>query len=150
MSNYQELGKAFRNRQTYKYDGTLSCDGTKILCSRGDWAFNMNTKTWGRNRTSSVVLAEWVEHKDKSYAVVYNRGNKCFATECLWYHCVRYTSWASTKEMKLKYGEMGKPTKDQQVSYRCQMIDSLIARGAVTHILIPTSYEGDSEFFKKL
>ena len=150
MSNYQELGKAFGNRQTYKYDGNLSCDGTKILCTRGDWAYDMNTKQWTRLRKKAVVLAEWIEHKGKSYAVVYNRGNKCFATQALWYHCQRYNQWSHiSSKVKLKYGEVGKPTEDQQVSYRCQMIDVLIGNGAVTHILIPTSYEGDSLFFKR-
>jgi len=148
MSSYLELGKAFKKRQTYKYDGSLSCDGTKILCSRGDWFFNNVTKQWTRNRTTPVVLAEWVEHKGKSYAVVYNRGNKCFATESLWYHNARYLNWGGKRNVLLEYGELGKPVVTQQVSYRCQMIDSLIHNGAVTHILIPTSLEGDSDFFK--
>jgi len=150
MSSYLELSKAFGNKQKYFYDGNLSCDGTKILCSRGDWAYNNVTKKWGRTRTNSVVLAEWVEHKGKPYAVVYNRGNKCFATDALWYHNARYQNWGGKSKHVLKYGELGKPVETQQVSYRCQMIDALIGNGAVTHILIPTSYEGDSEFFKKL
>jgi len=142
MGNYHDLTKAFGNRQPYKYDTKLSCDGTKILCTRGDWSYNETVKRWARESTDPVVLAEWVEHKGKSYAVVYNRGNKCFATEVL-------GAWRN-KPPSLKYGEIGKPTTQQQVSYRCQMIDSLIYSETITHILIPTTFEGDSLLFKKI
>jgi len=150
MSSYKELGKAFGNREAYKYDGTLSCDGAKILCSRGDWFYNNMTKQWTRNRKAPVVLAEWIEHKGEIYAVVYNRGNKCFASEALWR--LNPNTWAYSRlgSSPLRYGEIGKPTTEQQVGYRCQLIDTLIHSKVVTHILIPTTFEGDSEFFKKL
>ena len=90
-------------------------------------------------------MAEWVEHNGKQYAVVYNRGNKCFTTEVMAY--AFNNKWRIHK-LSLEYGEIGKPNKDQQIAYKCQMIDALIYSGAVTHILIPTTLEGDSDFFK--
>ena len=150
MSSYSELSKAFGNKQTYKYDGTLLCDGTKIVCTRGHWMLNQKTKQWTRNRTTPVVLAEWIEYKGKNYAIVYNRGNKCFASEALWRFNRTTVAYSRLGSSPLKYGEVGKPTGEQQISYRCQLIDTLVHSKVITHILIPTTFDGDSEFFKKL
>ena len=72
--------------------------------------------------------------------------HKCFATEVMGWGF--NNAWRSSRVEGLKYGEIGIPTKDQQRAYRCQMIDAMIYSGAVTHILIPTTLEGDSDFFK--
>jgi|TARA_R110001583_G_scaffold8195_1_gene39561 hypothetical protein len=149
MSSYKNLATAFKNGQTYRYDPTLSCNGTKIICTRGDWIQDPNTFRWTRTSDTPVILAEWVEHEGESYAVVYNRGNKCFASQVLGYFSATQV-WLTTTPVRLKYGEIGKPVKEQQINYRCQLIDALIYNGAVTHLLIPTSHKGDSEFFKKI
>ena len=101
-----------------------------------------------KHGTDQIVLAEHIEHNGKSYAVVYNRGNKCFATEVMAYGL--NNSWRISKLANLVYGELGKPIASQQRGYRCQMIDALIYSGVITHILIPTSLNGDSDFFKLL
>ena len=141
--SYAKLSTAFQNKTPYKYDKWLHFDGTKIIGTEARW-LRVNDR-WANHGMQKVVLAEWIEHNDKQYSVVYNRGNKCFATEAMYYGL--NNSWRA-KKMKLKYGEIGKPNKDQQIAYKCQMIDALIYNGAVTHLLIPTTLEGDSDFFK--
>ena len=147
MGNYNDLSKAFKNRQTYKYDKHVSFDGTKIVDTRGEWKYD-STKGWYQTSTNPIVLAEWIEYKGRSYAIVYNRSNKCYATDGLMW--MGNTWWYKRYKPKLKFGEIGKCSKDQQQGYRGQMIDKLIAFGGVTHILIPTSKSGDSAFFKDL
>jgi len=141
--SYDKLQKAFKNKTPYKYNKELIFDGTKIISTITEWVYQNNR--WQKAGGQQVVLAEHVVHKGKSYAVVYNRGNKCFSTEVMAWG---YNSSWRRQNLKLKYGEIGKPDKDQQRAYRCQMIDALIYGGAVKYLLIPTTLEGDSDFFK--
>ena len=142
--SYDKLQQAFKNKTPYKYNNGVIFDGTKIVATENRWSHKDGR--WQREDTGDkIVLAEHVVHKGKSYSVVYNRGNKCFTTEVMAYGF--NNSWRS-QQLKLKYGEIGKPDKDQQRAYRCQMIDALIYGGAVRYILIPTSLNGDSDFFK--
>jgi hypothetical protein len=145
--SYNKLSEHFKSRTPYKYNKEVHFDGTKIIATETSWEYDNGR--WQRKRgTDKIVLAEYIEHNGKEYAIVYNRGNKCFATEVMmWGFNNRYRSNSCGN---LKYGEIGKPTKDQQRAYRCQMIDSLIYSGVITHILIPTTLEGDSDFFKLL
>jgi hypothetical protein len=143
--SYSKLAQAFKDKTPYKYDKQIHFDGTKIVATEVKWDYKDGR--WQRKSLEDkIVLAEHIEHNGKSYAVVYNRGNKCFATEVLSYEY----HWRSGRLANLQYGEIGIPHKDQQRAYRCQMIDSLIYGGAISHILIPTSFEGDSAFFKLL
>ena len=141
--SYAKLSHAFATRTPFKYDKWLHFDGTKVIGIENSWKYVGNR--WQRGGTQKVVLAEWVEHNGKQYSVVYNRGNKCFASEVM--HYGFNNSWRQEK-IKLKYGEIGKPDKDQQIAYKCQMIDALIYSGSVQYLLIPTTLEGDSDFFK--
>ena len=143
--SYDKLQQAFRNKTPYKYNKEVIFDGTKIIATEVKWSYKDGR--WQRiSQPELIVLAEYVQHNGKEYAVVYNRGNKCFATEVMgWGFNSHYRSH---RVGNLKYGEIGKPTKDQQRAYRCQMIDSLIYSGVITHILIPTTLEGDSKFFE--
>ncbi len=145
--SYNKLATNFKARTPYKYSKEIYFDGTKIVATETSWEYKDGR--WQRKRgLDRIVLAEHIEHNGKSYAIVYNRGNKCFATEVMaWGFNSR---WGSNRVKNLQYGELGKPTKDQQRAYRCQMIDALIYGGVVTHILIPTTLEGDSDFFKLL
>ena len=145
--SYSKLATHFKARTPFKYNHQVHFDGTKIVATEKSWVYEDNR--WQvQHGTDKIVLAEHIEHNGKSYAVVYNRGNKCFATEVMMWGF--NNKWRSTKLTNLLYGELGKPTKDQQRAYRCQMIDALIYSGVVTHILIPTSINGDSDFFKLL
>ena len=150
MANYEELSEAFKRKQAYKYDKTLRCDGTKIIKDSTEWEYCTVQAKWILKPTKNVVIAEWINHKGKEYAVVYNRSNKCYATEGLLWTGESYWYRQYNKNVNLKYGELGKPPKDQQVGYKSQLMDRLIYKGAVTHILIPTSLNGDSAFFKDL
>ena len=146
--SYSKLSEHFKARTPYKYNKQVHFDGTKIIATENKWERDQNGRWFRRQGTDKIVLAEYIEHNGKSYAVVYNRGNKCFATEVMcWGFNSRYRAHRCGN---LQYGELGIPTKDQQRAYRCQMIDSLIYGGAVSHILIPTTLEGDSDFFKLL
>ena len=147
--SYSKLSQAFKNKTPYKYDRNVQFDGTKIVATETKWDLDATTGRWSRQKgTEEIVLAEHVVHNGKSYAVVYNRGNKCFATEVMAYGF--NNSWRISKLKNLQYGELGKPVATQQRAYRCQLIDALIYSGVVTHILIPTSINGDSAFFKLL
>ena len=143
--SYDKLSTNFKAKTPYKYNKELIFDGTKIVATEVRWVHKDGR--WQRlSQEEKVVLAEYVQHNGKEYAVVYNRGNKCFATEVMaWGFNNSYRRHSCTN---LKYGELGKPVKDQQRAYRCQMIDAMIYSGAVTHILIPTTLDGDSDFFK--
>lgn len=144
--SYAKLSEHFKARTPYKYSKEIHFDGTKIIATEVTWARDQNGSWYRKQGTDNIVLAEHIEHNGKKYAVVYNRGNKCFATEVMmWGFNSRYRSHRCKN---LKYGEIGKPTKDQQRAYRCQMIDALIYGGVVSHILIPTTLEGDSKFFE--
>ena len=147
--SYNKLATHFKARTHYKYNKSVHFDGTRIVATETKWNLDPTTGRWTRHKgTDKIVLAEYIEHNGKSYAVVYNRGNKCFATEVMaWGFNNR---WRSNRLVNLEYGELGKPTKDQQRAYRCQMIDALIYSGVITHILIPTTLNGDSAFFKLL
>ena len=147
--SYDKLQQHFKAKTPYKYSREIIFDGTKVIATEVKWSQNPKTGSWFREEgTDKIVLAEHIEHNGKSYAVVYNRANKCFATEVVGYGF--NNAWRSIRVegLKLKYGEIGIPPKDQQRAYRCQMIDAMIYGGAVTHILIPTTLEGDSDFFK--
>tara|TARA_R100000458_G_C8224775_1_gene208111 strand:- start:603 stop:1043 length:441 start_codon:yes stop_codon:yes gene_type:complete len=145
--SYDKLSTNFKSRTPYKYNKEVIFDGTKIIATEVRWVHKDGR--WQRlSQPEKVVLAEYVSHKGKEYAVVYNRGNKCFTTEVMAWGF--NNTWRSSRVQHLKYGEVGKPVKDQQRAYRCQMIDALIYSGAITHILIPTTLEGDSDFFKKI
>ena len=145
--SYSKLSEHFKARTPYKYNHQIHFDGTKIVATEKSWVYEDNR--WKvKHGTDKIVLAEYIEHNGKSYAVVYNRGNKCFATEVLYWGF--NSSYRANRCKNLKYGEVGKPTKNQQRAYRCQMIDALIYSGVVTHILIPTTLNGDSDFFKLL
>ena len=145
--SYSKLAAHFKARTPYKYNKEVIFDGTKIIATEVAWTYEDGR--WQRKKLNdNIVLAEHIEHNGKSYAIVYNRGNKCFATEVMAYGF--NNSWRINKLKNLQYGEIGKPVKDQQRAYRCQMIDALIYSGVVTHILIPTTFEGDSDFFKLL
>ena len=145
--SYSKLATHFKSRTPFKYNHQVHFDGTKIIATEKSWVYEDNR--WQvRHGTDEIVLAEHIEHNGKSYAVVYNRGNKCFATEVMAWGF--NNKWRSNRLVNLEYGELGKPTKNQQRAYRCQMIDALIYGGVITHILIPTSLNGDSDFFKSL
>jgi len=143
--SYDKLQQAFQNKTPYKYNKEIIFDGTKIIATEVRWSRKPNGHWFKEHLADKIVLAEHVRHNGKSYAVVYNRGNKCFATEVMAYGI--NNKWRS-RQLKLKYGEIGKPDKDQQRAYRCQMIDALIYSGAVQYILVPTTLNGDSDFFK--
>jgi hypothetical protein len=144
--SYSKLSEHFKARTPYKYSKEIHFDGTKIIATEVRWARDTNGRWFRERGNDQIVLAEHIEHNGKSYAVVYNRGNKCFATEVMaWGFNSHYRSH---RVGNLKYGEVGKPTKDQQRAYKCQMIDSLIYSGVISHILIPTTLEGDSKFFE--
>ena len=146
--SYIKLSEHFKARTPFKYNKEVRFDGTKIIATESRWARKPNGEWFREVDSTEIVLAEHIEHNGKEYAVVYNRGNKCFATEVMmWGFNSQYRSHRCGN---LKYGEIGKPTKDQQRAYRCQMIDALIYSGAISHILIPTTLEGDSDFFKLL
>ena len=142
--SYSKLAKHFKSRTPFKYSKEVHFNGTKIIATERSWEYK-DGRWQIKHGTDQIVLAEHIEHNGKSYAVVYNRGNKCFATEVLMWGF--NNKWRSTKLTNLLYGEVGKPTKNQQRAYRCQMIDALIYSGVVTHILIPTTLNGDSAFF---
>jgi len=143
--SYDKLQQAFQNKTPYKYNKEVIFDGTKIVATELKWSRKPNGHWFREKGTDEIVLAEYVQHNGKQYAVVYNRANKCFPSEVMQWGI--YNKWRS-QNLKLKYGEIGIPPKDQQRAYRCQMIDAMIYGGAVTHILIPTTLEGDSDFFK--
>jgi hypothetical protein len=143
--SYAKLSKHFKARTPYKYSKEIYFDGTKIIATEVIWKYKDNR--WQReDQNTQIVLAEYIEHNGKEYAVVYNRGNKCFATEVLAWGI--NSPYRSKQLVNLQYGEVGKPVKDQQRAYKCQMIDSLIYSGVISHILIPTTLEGDSKFFE--
>lgn len=142
--SYDKLQQAFQNRTPYKYNKEVVFDGTKIIATEVRWSRKPNGHWFREHLADKIVLAEHVVHKGKSYPVVYNRGNKCFTTEVLAWGC---RGWRGDSQ-NLKYGEIGKPDKDQQRAYRCQMIDALIYGGAVRYLLVPTTLNGDSDFFK--
>ena len=145
--SYNKLATHFKSKTPFKYSKDIQFDGTKIIATERSWEYKDGR--WQAQRgTDQIVLAEHVEHNGKSYAVVYNRGNKCFATEVMAWGF--NNKWRQSKLTNLVYGELGIPTKDQQRAYRCQMIDALIYGGVITHILIPTTLQGDSDFFKLL
>ena len=141
--SYDKLQQHFKKRTPYKYDKFTHFDGEKIISTITEWVHTTNG--WHKTGSDKVVLAEYVSHKGREYAVVYNRGNKCFTTEVMAWG---FNSTWRRQNLKLKYGEIGKPDKDQQKGYRCQMIDSMIYAGAVQYLLIPTTLEGNSDFFK--
>jgi len=143
--SYDKLQRAFQNKTPYKYNKEVIFDGTKIIATEVRWSRKPNGHWFREHLADKIVLAEYVQHNGKSYAVVYNRSNKCFATEVMTYGI--NNKWRS-QQLNLKYGEIGKPDKDQQRAYRCQMIDALIYSGAVQYILVPTTLNGDSDFFK--
>ena len=145
--SYSKLATHFKSRTPFKYNKEVHFDGTKIVATEKSWEYKDNRWQIKRGK-DQIVLAEYIEHNGKEYAIVYNHGNKCFATEVMMWGF--NNKWRSTKLTNLQYGEIGKPTKDQQRAYRCQMIDALIYSGVVSHILIPTTLEGDSAFFKLL
>ena len=145
--SYNKLATHFKARTPFKYNKEVHFDGTKIVATERSWEYK-DGRWQVQHGTDEIVLAEHIEHNGNSYAVVYNRGNKCFATEVMAYGF--NSSWRANRLANLQYGEIGKPTKDQQRAYRCQMIDALIYSGVITHILIPTSINGDSAFFKLL
>ena len=143
--SYDKLATHFKARTPYKYNKEVIFDGTKIIATEVKWSHKDGR--WQRiSQPEQIVLAEHIEYNGKKYAVVYNRGNKCFATEVMQWGF--NSQWRSNKLKNLAYGELGKPVEDQQRAYRCQMIDALIYSGVITHILIPTTLEGDSAFFK--
>ena len=145
--SYNKLATYFKSRTPYKYSKNIVFDGTKIVATEHEWV--QKDGRWQKiSQHEQIVLAEYIEHNGKEYAVVYNRGNKCFATEVM--HWGFNSSWRSAKLINLVYGELGKPVEDQQRAYKCQMIDALIYSGVITHILIPTTLEGDSAFFNLL
>ena len=145
--SYNKLTTHFKARTPYNYSKEIHFDGTKIVATERSWTYEDGR--WQVQRgTDEIVLAEHIEHNGKNYAIVYNRGNKCFTTEVMAWGF--NNKWRTAKLTNLVYGELGKPTIDQQRAYRCQMIDALIYGGAITHILIPTSINGDSDFFKLL
>ena len=144
--SYDKLSEHFMARTSYKYNKQVHFDGTKIVATENKWERDQNGRWFRKQGTEKIVLAEYIEHNGKEYAVVYNRGNKCFATDVMQWGF--NNSYRSNRLANLKYGEIGKPTIDQQRAYRCQMIDALIYNGAITHILIPTTLEGDSKFFE--
>ena len=144
--SYAKLSECFKSRTPYKYSKEILFDGTKIVATEIKWSRDIRGRWFRETGEDKIVLAEHIEHNGKSYAVVYNRGNKCFATEVMqWGFNSHYRSH---RVGNLKYGEVGKPTKDQQRAYKCQMIDALIYSGVVSLILIPTTFEGDSKFFE--
>ena len=143
--SYDKLQQHFKAKTPYKYNKEVIFDGTKIVATEIRWVHKDGR--WQReDGEDKIVLAEHIVHNGKEYAVVYNRGNKCFATEVMGWGF--NNAWRSSRVGELKYGEIGIPTKDQQRAYRCQMIDAMIYSGAITHILIPTTLDGDSDFFK--
>ena len=143
--SYDKLQQHFKAKTPYKYNKEVIFDGTKIIATEHKW--EVVGGRWQRvSGEDKIVLAEHIVHNGKEYAVIYNRGNKCFATEVMSYGF--NNKWRLRQVDKIKYGEIGTPPKDQQRAYRCQMIDAMIYGGAVTHILIPTTLEGDSDFFK--
>ena len=145
--SYNKLAINFKARTPYKYSKEIHFDGTKIVAVERKWIYK--DSRWQVERgVDNIVLAEHVEYNGKEYAIVYNRGNKCFATEVMAWGF--NSQWRGQKLKNLVYGEIGKPTKDQQRAYKCQMIDALIYSGVITHILIPTTLQGDSDFFKLL
>ena len=145
--SYNKLATNFKARTPYKYSKEIHFDGTKIVAVERSWVYKDNR--WQVQRgTDNIVLAEYVQHNGKEYAVVYNRGNKCFATEVMQWGF--NSNYRRHSVQNIKYGEIGKPTIDQQRAYKCQMIDALIYSGVITHILIPTTLQGDSDFFKLL
>ena len=146
--SYAKLSEHFKARTPFKYNKEIHFDGTKIIATEVRWVRDRTGRWFREKLNDQIVLAEHIEHNGKEYAVVYNRGNKCFATEVMMWGFNSH--YRSHRVGNLKYGEIGKPTKDQQRAYRCQMIDSLIYSGVITHILIPTTLEGDSDFFKLL
>jgi len=144
--SYAKLSEHFKARTPYKYSKEILFDGTKIIATEVKWSRKPNGQWFRESGNDQIVLAEYVQHNGKEYPVVYNRGNKCFPTEVLaWGFNSRYRS---QRVKNLKYGEIGKPHKDQQRAYKCQMIDSLIYSGVISYILIPTTLDGDSKFFE--
>jgi hypothetical protein len=144
MGNYTDLSQAFKDKIHYNYSAIIYCNGLRITGKETRYC-----RTAQRYILNEVVLAEWVTHKGKEYPVVYNRSNKCYASEVLWYW--RYGgAWSEKARLSLKYGEIGKCPQEHQLCYKAQLMDKLIIGGAVSHILIPTSSKGDSDFFNNL
>ena len=80
--SYNKLATHFKARTPYKYSKELYFDGTRITATESSWEYKDGR--WQRHHgTDQIVLAEYVQHNGKEYAVVYNRGNKCFATEVM-------------------------------------------------------------------
>ena len=143
--SYSKLAKSFISRSPYKYNNQISFDGTKIIGKDYIWKTNSDG-SYRMHMKSNIVLAEWINHKGKDYSVVYNRGNKCYATEIVW---LSHSGWRS-KVSHLKYGELGKPSREMQLVYKPQMIDKLIYLEAVEYILLPRTIDGDSAFFEQI
>ena len=143
--SYNKLAIHFKARTPYKYSKDIVFDGTRIVATERSWEY-IDGRWQIKRGTDEIVLAEYIERNGNTYAVVYNRGNKCFATEVMTYGF--NNSYRSHKCGNLKYGEIGKPVVHQQRAYKCQLIDALIYSGVISHILIPTTLNGDSKFFE--
>ncbi len=129
MANYYELSLSFKNKKYYKYNKNVYCDGRRII-------------------DLGVVIAEYISHKGREYAVLYNRSNKCLTSDTLYWI---NSSWNGAKGINVKYGELGKAdAKNRYLGYRSQLNDALFCNGPVQYILVPTTSQGDSVFFKDL
>ena len=72
--SYDKLSTNFKSKTPYKYNKELIFDGTKIIATEIQWVHKDGR--WQRlTQPEKVVLAEYVQHNGKEYAVVYNRGN---------------------------------------------------------------------------
>jgi len=80
--SYNKLATHFKSRKPFKYNKEVYFNGTKIVATEKSWEYK-DGRWQARHGTDEIVLAEYVEHNGKEYAVVYNRGNKCFTTEVM-------------------------------------------------------------------
>ena len=81
--SYSKLSEHFKARTPFKYNKEVHFDGTKIIATEVRWTRDQNGRWFRQKLNDQIVLAEYVQHNGKEYAVVYNRGNKCFATEVM-------------------------------------------------------------------
>ena len=74
MANYYELSLSFKNKKYYKYNRQVHCDGQKII-------------------DNGTVIAEYINHKGREYAVLYNRSNKCQVWRTWQSRCKKQILW---------------------------------------------------------
>ena len=68
--SYSKLSEHFKARTPYKYSKEIYFDGTKIIATEVRWVRDLQGR-WSKEQSNDqIVLAEYIEHNSKEYAVV--------------------------------------------------------------------------------